>query len=263
MPPVFSQDLREKVKAGIHIPQKNGYPLQSLYIDLVGPLPQSGQGNRYILSVEDGFSRFIQLFPLPSKHAAGVAKVLVNEVIKTFGCPMRIHSDNGQEFCAKIMEEVYSRLDILHTRTPAYNPCSNPVERFHRTLNQMLRVITARDDKEWEDHLAAITLAYNTKVNVATGVTPSLAFLGREAKLPVDMILQTPEVTFPTPHHCVQDFISRYQTVYQYTQRVQEGVIRRNAKLCSGLARFRPGDLVWYFSTRSPAPVKGEQSKTC
>lgn len=253
--------VKEKVKAGIHIPQKNGYPLQSLYIDLVGPLPQSGQGNRYILSVEDGFSRFIQLFPLPSKHAAGVAKVLVNEVIKTFGCPMRIHSDNGQEFCAKIMEEVYSRLDILHTRTPAYNPCSNPVERFHRTLNQMLRVITARDDKEWEDHLAAITLAYNTKVNVATGVTPSLAFLGREAKLPVDMILQTPEVTFPTPHHCVQDFISRYQTVYQYTQRVQEGVIRRNAKLYSGLARFRPGDLVWYFSTRSPAPVKGEQSK--
>jgi len=253
--------VREKVKAGIHVPQKNGYPLQSLYIDLVGPLPQSGRGNRYILSVEDGFSRFIQLFPLPSKHAAGVAKVLVNEVIKTFGCPMRIHSDNGQEFCAKVMEEVYSRLDILHTRTPAYNPCSNPVERFHRTLNQMLRVITARDDKEWEDHLAAITLAYNTKVNAATGVTPSLAFLGREAKLPVDMILQTPEVTFPTPHHCIQDFIARYQTVYQYTQRVQEGVIRRNAKLYSGLARFRPGDLVWYFSVRGPAPVKGEQSK--
>ena len=174
---------------------------------------------------------------------------------------MRIHSDNGQEFCAKVMEEVYSRLDILHTRTPAYNPCSNPVERFHRTLNQRLWLITARDDKEWEDHLPAITLAYNTKVNVATGVTPSLAFLGREAKLPVDMILQTPEVTFPTPHHCVQDFIARYQTVYQYTQRVQGGVIRRNAKLYSGLARFRPGDLVWHFSTRGPAPIKSEQSK--
>ena len=253
--------VREKVKAGIHVPQRNGYPMQSLYIDLVGPLPQSGRGNRYILSVEDGFSRFIQLFPLPSKHAAGVAKVLVNEVIKTFGCPMRIHSDNGQEFCAKVMEEVYSRLDILHTRTPAYNPCSNPVERFHRTLNQMLRVITARNDKEWEDHLGAITLAYNTKVNVATGVTPSLAFLGREAKLPVDMIIQTPDVGFPTPNHCVQDFIARYQTVYQYTQKVQDGVIRRNAKLYSGLARFRPGDLVWYFSTRGPAPVPGEQSK--
>ena len=110
--------MREKVRAGIHVPQKNGYPMQSMYIDLVGPLPISGKGNRYILSVEDGFSRFIQLFPLPSKHATGVPKVLVNEVIKVFGCPMRFHSDNGQEFCANVMEEMYKRLDIHHTRTP-------------------------------------------------------------------------------------------------------------------------------------------------
>ena len=31
--------------------------------------------------------------------------------------------------------------------------------------------------------------------------------------------------------------------------------------LYSRLARFRPGDLVWYFSVRPPAPVKNEQSK--
>ena len=253
--------MKEKVKSGIHIPQMNGYPMQSLYIDLVGPLPESIPGNRYILSVEDGFSRFIQLYPLPSKHAAGVAKVLVNEVIKLFGCPMRIHSDNGKEFCAEVIEEMYKRLEIHHTRTPVYNPSSNPVERFHRTLNQMLRVLTARDDKEWEGHLSAITLAYNTKVNAVTGVTPSLAFLGREAKLPVDLVLHTPDPLFPSPHHGVEALLARYNLVYSYVQKGQEAVIRRNAKLYTGSAQFNKGDLVWYFSVRPPAPIQGERSK--
>ena len=102
---------------------------------------------------------------------------------------------------------------------------------------------------------------YSGKVNVSTGVTPSLAFLGREAKLPIDLILQTPEVTFPTQSHCVSELLSRYQKVYNYTQKVQGGVIRQNANLYSGLAKFKPGDLVWYFSVRPPAPVKNEQSK--
>ena len=234
--------VKEKAKCGVHIPQRNGYPMQTIYIDLVGPLPESNKGNQYIMSVADGFSRFISLYPLPSKHADGVAHALVDRFIKTFGCPMRIHSDNGLEFNNQMMKEVSRRLDILHTRTPVYNPSSNPVERFHRTLNQLLRVVTDREDKDWEQHLPAITLAYNTKVNHSTGVTPSLAFLGREAKLPVDLVLQLPDKEYATPNHGVKDMIDRYTHIYNYVCSQQDGVIRRNAQGYAGVAKtWRPG----------------------
>ena len=46
--------VKEKSKCGIHFPQRNGYPMQSIYIDLVGPLPELTTGNKYIMSVSDG-----------------------------------------------------------------------------------------------------------------------------------------------------------------------------------------------------------------
>ena len=250
--------VKEKSKCGIHIPQRNGYPMQTVFIDLVGPLPESTNGNKYIMSVSDGFSRFINLYPLPSKHGIGVAKVLVDGFIKTFGCPMRIHSDNGLEFNNAMVAEISRRLDILHTRTPVYNPSSNPVERFHRTLHQLLRVVTGREDKEWEQHLPAITLAYNTKVNNATGVTPSLAFLGREAKLPVDLVLQLPDKEYETPNHGIKDMLGRYREIYNYVCTQQDGVIRRNAQQYAGVAKFKPGDRVLYFTVRG---VLGKPAK--
>ena len=49
-----------------------------------------------------------------------------------------------------------------------------------------------RDDKEWSRYLPAMVMAYNTKVNASTGMTPYYATFGREARLPVDLILPTP-----------------------------------------------------------------------
>ena len=241
---------KEKRNAGIHVPQKCGYPCQTLFVDLVGPLPQTNKGHNYIMSVQDGYSRYISLYPLVTKEARGVVDTLVNEWIKQFGCPGRIHSDNGTEFVNQLMAGMNSRLDILHTRGPPYNPQSNQVERFHSTLAAMLRVLLPRADTEWDQHLPAITMAYNTKTCQATGVTPSLAFLGREAKLPVDLIIRTPDAEFETQDHGVRSMLSRYNNVFRYYAKQQEGSIRRNAKRYLGSARYETGDVVWYLSSR-------------
>ena len=249
---------KEKLNAGVHIPQMSGYPMQSLFIDLVGPLPTTSKGNQYILSIQDGFSRFISLYPLKNKEAKGVVEVLVDKFIKIFGCPGRIHSDNGTEFVNNIMRGMQKRLEICHTRGPPYNPQSNQVERFHRTLASMLRVALPREDIDWDLHLSAITLAYNTKVNASTGVTPSLAFLGREAKLPVDLILKTPDQMYETVDNCVKHMIDRYNQIFAYYTKKQEGCIRRNAKRYIGMNKFEIGDEVWYLSSRR---VPGKPTK--
>ncbi|MCP3663457.1 MAG: transposase family protein, partial [Gammaproteobacteria bacterium] len=45
---------------------------------------------------------------------------------------MTIHSDNGKEFTNELLAKLLARLEVAHTFTPAYNPQSNNVERFHR-----------------------------------------------------------------------------------------------------------------------------------
>ena len=56
-------------------------------IDFVGPInPTSSQGNRYILTLSDYFTKFAQAVLLPDKTAAGVAKTLfkVSNIIIIF-----------------------------------------------------------------------------------------------------------------------------------------------------------------------------------
>ena len=256
--PCLAKITKEKLRAGVHVPAKNGFPMQSIYVDLVGPLSVTARENQFILSVQDGYSRFISLYPLKSKAAQGVVDTLCNEFFSVFGCPGRLHSDNGTEFVNSLMTGMKKRLGIVHTRGPTYNPQSNQVERFHKTLSSMLRVMLPREDTEWDQHLPAITLAYNTKVCDATGVTPSLAFLGREAKLPIDLIIQTPDIGFETQDHGVRHLMSRYTKIYNFFVKKNDATIRRNAKTYLGTTHFEVGQEVWYLTARK---VPGKSQK--
>jgi hypothetical protein len=52
-------------------------PWYHLGIDFVGPIqPTSTEGNRYILTISDYFTKFVEAVALPNKSAVGVAQVL-------------------------------------------------------------------------------------------------------------------------------------------------------------------------------------------
>ena len=103
-------------------------------------------------------------------------------------------------FTAEVFWDLMDKLQVAKTVTPAYNPQSNGnLERFHRTLNSILRVMLNREDTEWVRFLPAATLAYNTKEHSATGVTPFSGMFGRQCKLPIDLIIPTPDEKHQDP----------------------------------------------------------------
>ena len=77
-------------------------------------------------------------YPIPNKEAHTVAKVLVDQHFNVYGLPDQLHSDNGREFVNNLWKELFSEFKIQHTNTPPYNPSSNLVELFHRTIIAML-----------------------------------------------------------------------------------------------------------------------------
>ena len=53
------------------------YPLpMQVGIDMIGPLPLTKKGNKYIVTLVDYFSKWPEAAPLPEKTAAGVALFL-------------------------------------------------------------------------------------------------------------------------------------------------------------------------------------------
>ena len=255
----LAKDRKHKIRDTTHQPRRASFPFERLYIDLVGPLGDGQAGPRYILTAEDHFTRWVTAVPISNKETQTVARALLDNVIFIYGCPEEIHSDQGKEFTSKLWTELMSNLQINKTMTPAYNPQSNLVERFHRVLGQMMRVLLERDDPTWVKLVRVCVFAYNTKQHTSTGLTPYAALFGREARLPLDLILENPAEKYDSVHEFVKDVLNRTKEVYAYIRRNGEAVIRRNSNLYAGnQEEWEPGTLVWYCSPRS---VPGKPDK--
>ena len=114
---------------------KSGYPIQIVALDIMGPLPKSNQGNRYILVISDYFIRWAEAYGIPNQEAVTVANILVNKFFCRFGLPEQLHSDMGSQFESKVVQELCKILLILKTHTTPYHPqCYGLVERLNRTI---------------------------------------------------------------------------------------------------------------------------------
>jgi deoxyuridine 5'-triphosphate nucleotidohydrolase len=251
--------VEANIKAGGQVPIRNGYPLQTVYLDVCGEFNRTAEGYKYILSIQDGFSRYVQAYPLKSKTATEVAKTLADRYVSTFGCPQSIHSDQGTEFCNKVVKDLMRQLGINHELGPVANPQSNLVERWHRTMKEALRAITHQDGQCWINYLPGLILAYNTRVHSSTGVTPFLAFMGREATIPADLVLRLPDAgQVQNVSDATRTILDRYTKMYEEVARNEETVIKRNSRQYANKREFVVGDLVYYLAGHKKNLKEGE-----
>ncbi|GFX58698.1 transposon Tf2-9 polyprotein [Trichonephila clavipes] len=71
--------------------------LETLAIDLFGPLPETPTGKKWIFIVEDTSTKWVELFALAEATAENCAKTLIEEVLLRYGFPRRLISDNGPQ----------------------------------------------------------------------------------------------------------------------------------------------------------------------
>ena len=109
--------------------------MQICAVDILGPLPKTKSGNRYILVLGDYFTRWMEAYAIPNQEAITVAQKLVDECFCRFSVPEQLHSDQGRQFESTLISEMCKILQIHKTRTTPYHPQSDGmVERFNRTL---------------------------------------------------------------------------------------------------------------------------------
>ena len=70
--------------------------MQLMAVDILGPLPESGEGNSFVLVVSNYFTKWMEAFPMPNQEASTVATKLVDEVFCRFSMPEQLHSDQGR-----------------------------------------------------------------------------------------------------------------------------------------------------------------------
>jgi len=168
-------------------------PMQCIAVDILGPLPITRDGNEYIIVTGDYFTKWKEAFAVPNHTALTVADKLVTEFFSRFGCPVQIHSDQGREFESDLFQAVCEKLGIKKSRTTPYRPQSDGLlERFNRTLKQLLSLFAYDNTQDWDDHLPYLLMAYRSTEHASTKCSPNLLMLGREISCPIDLMVGFP-----------------------------------------------------------------------
>ncbi|KAL5502710.1 hypothetical protein EMCRGX_G009525 [Ephydatia muelleri] len=84
-------------------------PFSRIAMDIVGPLPRSRAGNKYILVLCDYTTRYPEAVPLKSIDAESVAEELI-KIFATIGVPSEILTDQGANFTSQLLAELYKHL---------------------------------------------------------------------------------------------------------------------------------------------------------
>ena len=103
----FTQPNRkfDKFSAELHpIPVKDKV-WHTIGVDMIGPLPETPRGNKYLLTVSCLFSKWPEATALPDKTAAGVAEFLFRCFSRHGCCTVKI-TDQGREFVNKVYTNV-------------------------------------------------------------------------------------------------------------------------------------------------------------
>jgi len=107
-------------------------PMEGVSVDLID-LQGSTNGNRYVLSIIDHFTRYLPLIPLPNKEAQTVADAFIKDYVTLFGPPRLLVADNGREFQNRLFSQVCRIIQTKTSYTTRYHPEANGmIERSKR-----------------------------------------------------------------------------------------------------------------------------------
>lgn len=168
-------------------------PLEVVFMDFVG-LEVSKGGYKYVLVITDHFTKYAAAFPTRNQEAQTVARILVEQYFTQYGIPERINTDQGASFQGKLMRQLCQMLGLEKTNTTIYHPQSDGiVERYNRTLINMLRCLEPDQKDDWRSYVNSLTYAYNCTRHDSTGHSPFYLMFGRKPRLPIDVFLGNDE----------------------------------------------------------------------
>jgi Reverse transcriptase (RNA-dependent DNA polymerase)/RNase H-like domain found in reverse transcriptase/Integrase zinc binding domain/Integrase core domain len=158
-------------KVVIGTPRAITAPRSCWMIDQVVGLPMI-EGYKSYLTLVDMYSTFVTVYPMKNGTSAEVAKIIDTVIIRNFGTPQAIFSDNAANLQGGEVKKLFDFYNISHTFSTPYSPTSHGlVENQNRTLTMLMNLFSEQYKTGW---LHCITLAVRV-----INTLPRLSLLGK------------------------------------------------------------------------------------
>jgi transposase InsO family protein len=98
---------------------------QNCSLDIVEPLTQMSENNKYLLTFQDKLSKYTVALSIPQQDAMTVAKVFVGEIVLKFGISHMILINQGSNFHSDLFADACKLLRIKGIKTIPHHPRTN------------------------------------------------------------------------------------------------------------------------------------------
>ena len=127
------------------------------------------------------------------------------------------------------------------------------LERFHRTLNQMIGKVVSEGQRDWDEYVQPVLAAHRASEHVVTEFPPNFLMLGREVRAPIDFVFGRP-VEEADHRDRTNEFVAevqeRYRRAYQMARKSLQIEDKRRKDLYDRRVlqlRFPMGTWVWHY----------------
>ena len=237
-------------------------PWRRVALDIVGPFDRTKKGNRYILTLMDHGTCFMEAIPLSRVDAKTTCDTLL-EIFSRFGVPEEVLTDNGSNFVATVTDCLLDRLKCLHIRSSPFHPQTNgKLERAHSTMKKILDKLGC-SKRNWDLYLPATLMAMRTAPHSALGVSPYSLLFGREARTPISAFREQLTQKHKAPQN-VLDYLHELYTRLEESQAlVEERDAQAKKKSKEAYDRGKKNDPLKIGDLVMMLTPKGEDSLTC
>ncbi|XP_064214537.1 uncharacterized protein LOC135266972 [Tribolium castaneum] len=166
-------------------PRRPQRPFETIACDVMGPYPITPRGNRFIVTITDLFTRWVEAYPVQEASAKTIITIFDKEVFARFGYPKNIITDNGPQFTSSRWTKACQRWGCQPWTTATYTPRQNPTERRNQELKKLLKIhLHQKSQLDWDIQLPGILFTLRKRRNAATGQPPSQLLYGVELQFP-------------------------------------------------------------------------------
>ena len=157
-------------------------PNQLWECDLIGILPETKRGNKFIFVAIDHYSKWVETRALKTKDMASVAGAVEELIVNRHGIPESILTDNGAEFNNAAIKNIQKNYGIeWKFNSPGHHETVGAVERANQTLFNKVKKLCNYGKIPWDRALPQATLATNLSFNRSIQTSP---FIMKHGKLP-------------------------------------------------------------------------------
>ncbi|CAN8073108.1 unnamed protein product [Agarophyton chilense] len=129
-------------------------PMESVAMDMLGPLLKTSHGKRFVLVITDRFTNLTRALPVGKTTATDVATAFLSHWVYPYGMLLYLLTDNGSQLVSQFFSHV----------------CQ--AERFNRILLYRLAQYVSEHQLDWDDYVEPPVYADNTQLHASTGKTP-------------------------------------------------------------------------------------------